>query len=483
MKRLVILFCLMIAIPSASAGERVVVTDVRQEIAEETEHFYAEHPEAFLAPKHSPAEIVMAMKATEDGPVPGGVGYGYWFSDSALYWNDSVILDYFIVTPDRVGGNMNYYLYLTSSNRSNLGVEAFISYYQQNEALFKVYDWARVDHWQTSINLPSSYPEYLTVRPDEFGALRQMCRVRNATLYLGPGGAGYLWRNEVLLFDFTLGAWDLIYSYEYSTVTKEENTFQYGEHMGSWAPIVEIWTESSNYDNLNKIGFDLTRLFMDGSATSHWLLPSNSYKSQMSFFYEITRPDNRGFVVYTGPTDPDNDGYDNAEEAETGTNPGSGSSFFDVDAMALHPATSEVGITVDSVVGRLYQLYGQASIGDSWSSVGTGVQGSGGPLELRSSSEYSKRFFRVGAQYDMGTLCVTTNTDEASFTLTATGGTTPPYWSMTPNGDRWDKSVVGVPAGTYLLAFGPVSGMTPPSSQWVTINRGAITHTEGIYTP
>jgi hypothetical protein len=473
----------MLSICFCSAKASVVVNDVRQEIAEETERYYAEHPEALFAPKHSPHEITTMRMTAEDGPVPGGVGYGYWFSDSALYWNDSVVLDYLIITPNRVGGNMNYFLYLTSSNRSNLGVEAFISYYLQTEAQFKVFDWARDDHWQTSINLPSSHPEYLTTRPDEFGAPRQMCRIRNATICMGPSGEGYLWRNEALLFNFVDGIWDLVYSYDYSTATKEANTFQYGEHMGSWAPIVEIWTDSGSYDNLNKIGFDLTRLFLDGSTTSHWLLPSNSYKAQMSFFNEITRPENRGFVVYTGSTDPDGDGYDNAEEAETGTNPGSGSSFFDVDAMTLYPVTSEVGVTVDSVVGRLYKLYGQASIGDSWSIVGTGIQGNDGPLELRSSSGFLKRFFRIGAQYDMGTLCVTTNTDDASFTLTPTAGTVPPHWSATPNGDRWDKTVVGVPTGTYLLTFAPVSGMTLPASQWVTIIRDVISHAEGIYTP
>ncbi len=462
----------------------VPVRDVRVEIAEETARFKAKHPiETYIAPKHSRTEIPWMMRSAEDGPTPGGVGYGYWFTGSELHWEDSTVLDMLVVTPSTVGGNMDYFLYLTSTNRSNLGVEAFISYYNQNEAQFKVYDWARDDHWQTSINLPTSNPQYLTTRPDEFGHPRQMCRIRNATIYLGPGGAGYRWRNEALLFNFTLGVWDLLYSYEYSTVAKEENTYQTGEHMGSWAPIVEIWTDEGDYDNLNRIGFDLTRLFQDGSPTSYWLLPSNSWKSQMSFFNVITRPLNRGFVVYTGPTDPDGDGYDNAEEAEAGTNPNQASSFFCVTDMAQYPSTNEVGVTVESVLGRLYRLYEKPSIGGAWSLVGSPTHGTGAPLELRGSLGFLERFHRVRVEYDMGALCVTTNTDEASFTLNPAGGTVPPDWSQMPNGDRWDKSVVGVPVGTYLLSFEPVTGMTTPADQWVTITRGDITHAEGIYTP
>ena len=38
---------------------------------------------------------------------------------------------------------------------SGLGVEAFVSYNGQSTVAFKVFDWARNDHWQT--NIPFSH--------------------------------------------------------------------------------------------------------------------------------------------------------------------------------------------------------------------------------------------------------------------------------------------------------------------------------------
>jgi len=487
----------------AAAQPNEPVRDMRAAIAAESRRLKAELPAHLVsAPRRPPihagesrrsrpsvrrsGNVRPRTKMVGSGagwPVPGGVGYGYWFNDDALHWENSTVLDFFVLTPTTIGG-ISDTLYLTSTNRSNLGAEAHIGYWLPNQqAFFRVYDWARPegDRWQALLWLPLGHPEYVTDRPDEFGAVRQMCRIRNGTIYLGMSGSDYLWRNEALLFNFDLGLWDLVYSYDYTTAAKEDNTFQYGEHMGSWGPIVEVFGEESAYQDLEKIGFDLIRLFQDGNPASLWLTPSNSHKSQMAWWQLISRTENRGFVVYTGATDPDGDRYDNAQEAEAGTDPGLASSFFDVDAMARYPGPNEVGVTVGSVLGRLYQLQAAPTVGGPWSDDGAPLQGTGAGLELRSSTGYAKRFYQVGVEYDMGTLCVTTNIMDATCTLSPPGGTIPPWWSQTPNGDRWDKCTVGVPAGTYLLSFDPVEFMTTPADQWVTITRGTVTHAEGIY--
>ena len=92
---------------------------------------------------------------------PGGVGYGYYFSDAALHWTNSTVLDYYIVTPSTAGGDLNYYLYLTSTCRAQLGTEALISYYGQGPAQFWVYDWSMAtDRWRVGIELPGQHAEY-----------------------------------------------------------------------------------------------------------------------------------------------------------------------------------------------------------------------------------------------------------------------------------------------------------------------------------
>ena len=89
-------------------------------------------------------------------PTPGGVGYGMFYNapfksdfqtGTAIYWE--------IVCPNPPGGNVNTYLYLTATNRSAKGVEAFISYNGQNNTFFKVFDWARTDTWQTNVSFAS----------------------------------------------------------------------------------------------------------------------------------------------------------------------------------------------------------------------------------------------------------------------------------------------------------------------------------------
>lgn len=79
-------------------------------------------------------------------PVPGGVGYGFFYTDPGFKtaWGHGTSLAFDIVCPTPPGGNVNTWLYLTATNRSGKGVEAFISYNGQNDTHFKVFDWHEV---------------------------------------------------------------------------------------------------------------------------------------------------------------------------------------------------------------------------------------------------------------------------------------------------------------------------------------------------
>jgi hypothetical protein len=111
---------------------------------------------------HAFAQL-MARGVVSKQPVPGGVGYGVFYTPPfKTGWGHGTSLAWDIVCPTPPDGNVNTWLYLTATNRSAMGVEAFISYNGQSNTHFRVFDWARTDHWQTDIPL-SGLDNYLTM--------------------------------------------------------------------------------------------------------------------------------------------------------------------------------------------------------------------------------------------------------------------------------------------------------------------------------
>lgn len=102
-----------------------------------------------------------ALAKKKTPPVPGGVGYGFFYNTAfktAFYGGTSFYFE--VVCPRPPGGNVNTWLYLTGMNRASRGIEAFVSYYAQQEPHFKVFDWARSDHWQLSVRRSRKLPRY-----------------------------------------------------------------------------------------------------------------------------------------------------------------------------------------------------------------------------------------------------------------------------------------------------------------------------------
>ena len=99
-------------------------------------------------------------------PVPGGVGYGAFYTSSFQYdYVSGTRLSYDIICPSTAGGDLSSYLYLTGMNRAALGVEALVSYYLQNSLHFEVYDWAKPDGSRWVVNLSGSQlNNYLTTK-------------------------------------------------------------------------------------------------------------------------------------------------------------------------------------------------------------------------------------------------------------------------------------------------------------------------------
>lgn len=215
----------------------------------------------------------------EDAPVPGGVGYGVFYNStfrSGFALGTS--LNFQIVCPTTLGGNVNSWFYLTAMNRAGRGIEAFISYYGQQQLRFKVFDWARTDHWQ--VDCPySSLGSYL-YNVASHGVTYQIINVWNTTMQIGSG----TWRNEALLWNRPAGRWDLIYRFDYAGNQSEQTS----GWIGSWGPIVE--TFQSSYTGVRPVGALGTQLISRNSSGTwgSWGLVTASQSS--------IRNDNLGFT-------------------------------------------------------------------------------------------------------------------------------------------------------------------------------------------
>jgi hypothetical protein len=219
------------------------------------------------------------------GPVPGGVGYGMFYTApfrGAFAQGTSLYFE--IVCPNPPGGNVTTWLYLTATNRAAKGVEAFVSYNGQSEPHFKVFDWARPDPWQTDVPF-GQLGSYLRTG-SAHGQPHPVLPVWNSTYQIGANQ----WRNEVYLPNHAQNRWDLIYRFDYSATQADQKS----GWVGSWGPIVE--TFQASYQHTNPMGALNTMLIGRNNAGQwgawHLLGASDS----------TTRDDNKGFrLVFLDP--------------------------------------------------------------------------------------------------------------------------------------------------------------------------------------
>jgi hypothetical protein len=218
-------------------------------------------------------------------PRPGGVGEGVFYTpDFKTSWGLGTSISCDFVCPVPPGGNVNTWLYLTATNRSGLGVEAFVSYDGQETPHFRVYDWARTDPWQ--IDSPFTALENYLTTISAHGVPYPALPVWNSTWAIGANQ----YRNQALLYNNARGGWDIVYQYDYAATEAQQKA----GWIGSWAPIVE--TFQSLYVQTNPMGA-LAALVIGSDNNGVWgswtpPSPSNSY----------LRTDNVGFnLVFVDP--------------------------------------------------------------------------------------------------------------------------------------------------------------------------------------
>ena len=184
-------------------------------------------------------------------PVPGGIGMGVIYNDDfRADFGTGTAIEFYIACPRQPGGNVATWLYLTAMNRATDGVEAFISYYGQEDFHFKVFDWARDDqsHWQVDLPYDALAPYVAQVSIE--GTEQSCVYVMNYTYEVESG----TWANEAYLQNFDTGNADLIYRYSYvSTAGAQRSGAE-----GWWGPIVE--TFQASYTGTRPLGFAYTNV-------------------------------------------------------------------------------------------------------------------------------------------------------------------------------------------------------------------------------
>src|SRR5262245_23192969 len=201
------------------------------------------------------SKALEALDKKKTEPVPGGVGYGMFYT-GAFRTDFARGTSFYceIVCPTQPGGNVNTWLYLTATNRAQKGVEAFVAYRGQNDTRFKVFDWARSDQWQTNIPF-ANLTSYLRSTIAHGWGLQALL-VWNSTIEIGANR----WRNEVLLHNRVTNGWDLVYRFDYTSTTPEQTS----GWPGSWGPTVATFQNS--YQTTNWLGFLNTMLIGRNAA-------------------------------------------------------------------------------------------------------------------------------------------------------------------------------------------------------------------------
>jgi hypothetical protein len=228
------------------------------------------------------AETGAGVSTDEIGPVPGGVGYGFFYNTGfKTSFATGTAISWEIVCPNLPGGNVSNWLYLTATNRSALGVEAFVAYQGQQAFTFNIYDWSlpQDQRWQPAVPNANLGP-YLGIDTAN-GTQSQVLSVINRTYQQAQGS----WANEVRLLSVQDQVWHLVYQRIYPATLQDQTA----GFVGSWAPIVETFQDV--YSGTQPMGaFKTQTLGRDGGGNWGQWSPLDPTQSDL-------RTDNKGFSL------------------------------------------------------------------------------------------------------------------------------------------------------------------------------------------
>jgi hypothetical protein len=213
-----------------------------------------------------------------DAPVPGGIGIGTLFKSGELAVTERAELETtMFVHPAGVepsSGNLDW-LFSTSTNRTQGGVEFVAGYQGGSPGWLGVFDWSCTpsDPCEGGETGPSwiwtfaleTRPEYLFAVYDDGGHLQDAVRYVNRTERLA-GGPTPRWRNQVLLWNEADQLWDLVYEHSYGGEQADCSV----TGCAWWGPILEDFRVDAELPlpEIRELGFQDTELRHDGQVST-----------------------------------------------------------------------------------------------------------------------------------------------------------------------------------------------------------------------
>ncbi|MBV8135868.1 MAG: hypothetical protein JO121_09605 [Deltaproteobacteria bacterium] len=260
-----------------------------------------EQPPSLLELRQGQNPKLPTPEPTASVPPPGGIGGGITYLNDQLQAIDGGILyTTMFVQPKGLNpstGGLDW-LFTTSTNRTEKGVEVVGVYNGANAGALGVYDWScspsdpciDANGTQTSPSWvwTSGFNNFacnITTIADQVGhAVRLMQYLNQTTPSLGPAP---VWSNAVYLRNFCERRWDLVWSHQYAGPQMDCSLTG---ACGWWGPILETFSSGDGepFPQINELGFEHTTLVHDG-ITSH-LPPSEAY------FYTLWSPWNLFFL-------------------------------------------------------------------------------------------------------------------------------------------------------------------------------------------
>ncbi|MBI3822356.1 MAG: hypothetical protein HY289_06720 [Planctomycetes bacterium] len=207
---------------------------------------------------------------------PRSQALGYWPRAGELTFRESTAIRYVIVFPDTVGGASDDYVYLTTSNRAEQGVEAHIAYFAQQPPDFYIFDFSigsadpgvpagRLAR-QVAVAKLGDYVFPITVA----GLPRNGILVINQTRRVQPQH----WMNSVFLGVVRNGVtqrYDAVYTHSYCLFADDD---QQPQRNGFWGPEIEAFFPFTK--SINAMGFTQAMWYQDGAR--HGIDNTNSEK-------------------------------------------------------------------------------------------------------------------------------------------------------------------------------------------------------------
>jgi hypothetical protein len=203
-----------------------------------------------------------------DSPVPGGLGAGVSFQTGALKVQQSATLyTHMVVYPEGLGQLPNW-LYTTSTNRTEKGVEV-VGMYINGPGAIGVFDWS------CSVEDPcsngSTSPSWIWAhdfasQPCQIANLKDGRGIEHESMYYANTTrlVGDTWTNEVTFWNYCTNDWDLVYSHNYHGSQKD---CSFDSSCGWWGPIIENFFPLDDTTPLPELGFFETSLVHDGTSS------------------------------------------------------------------------------------------------------------------------------------------------------------------------------------------------------------------------